>query len=460
VNTKPGARLIVVVATLGVLFSVSAAALPRDKPPPKPPNPNQPVKSDPPGMTAPGKTAPGRTTTIVDTTTTTTTTEDTTTTTTVAVHHPDSKPPHKTDPTTTTAAATTSIARATSTSATPTTAASTTTMATTTTMAATTTTTTTMPPMDMSLMPKVVGWSPASMRNLTQPYVIDQQYPYQQSDGTGAFRITAYYSNYGYADPIAYPGGMSPHAHIFYGNRCIASTTSDPTTCPSTTSDGGTLNKTGYWVPAIIDSTGQAVISPLMQVYYKTGYKGVDPKTVKPFPAGLRMIAGDAKRTTPDTAEPSYNRHINYQCNNADGAEFNHIPSPLEASAGGCKAGTWFVVSIEFPQCWDGVHLDSADHHSHMAYASGGCPASHPVALPEITERAVYVVPPFGIPDGWRLASDNYAYNGSNAGYSGHGDWWNGWDTDTLNQWITGCENVPRDCAMDLLGNGKQLTIP
>ena len=53
--------------------------------------------------------------------------------------------------------------------------------------------------------------------------------------------------------------------------------------------------------------------------------------------------------------------------------------------------------------------------------------------------------------------SDNYAYNGSNAGYSGHADWMNGWDTATLNAFIVGCENAPRDCSMDLLGNGKQL---
>ena len=33
----------------------------------------------------------------------------------------------------------------------------------------------------------------------------------------------------------------------------------------------------------------------------------------------------------------------------------------------------------------------------------------------------------------------------------------NGWDTATLNAFIAGCENVPRDCSMDLLGNGKQL---
>jgi len=293
--------------------------------------------------------------------------------------------------------------------------------------------------------------------NWTQPFRIAQQYPFQQSDGTGVFRVTTRYSNFSYADPIAFPGGASPHLHLFFGNECVTATMTDPTTCGATTSDGGTLNKTAYWVPAIIDAAGTAVLPADMQVYYKSGYKGVDPRTVRPFPAGLRMIAGDSKRTTLDPATPSYNRIVNYQCNNSAGTEFNHIPTNAEGNAGGCAPGTWFVVSIEMPQCWDGVHLDSADHKSHMAQANGGCPASHPVPLPEITQRALYTVPAGGIPNGWRLSSDNYAYNGSNAGASGHADWWNGWDTATLNTWIANCTNAVRDCAMDLLGDGTQL---
>ena len=321
------------------------------------------------------------------------------------------------------------------------------------------TSTTMSPAMAMGNMPMV---DPAKVpgptsRNWTQPFLVNQQYPYQPSDGTGAFRVTTRYTNFGYADPIVYPGGASPHLHVFFGNTCITATTTDPTTCGSTTSDGGTLNKTGYWVPAIIDSSGAAQRPTDMQVYYKTGYKGVRPQDVKAFPNGLKIVAGDAKRTSVDPGAHDYDRIVNYECNNGSGAVFDHIPTHAEAQAGGCAPGTWLVMAVTFPQCWDGVNLDSPDHKSHMAYPNGSCPASHPVALPEISERALYTVPAGGIPDGWRLSSDNYPYNGSNAGYSGHADWMNGWDTATLNSFIAGCENVPRDCSMDLLGNGKQL---
>ena len=37
-----------------------------------------------------------------------------------------------------------------------------------------------------------------------------------------------------------------------------------------------------------------------------------------------------------------------------------------------CPAGNYIQMTVAFPQCWDGVHLDSPDHKSHMAYGLGG----------------------------------------------------------------------------------------
>ena len=55
-----------------------------------------------------------------------------------------------------------------------------------------------------------------------------------------------------------------------------------------------------------------------------------------------------------------------------------------------CDSGI-MVMSLRFPNCWDGVNLDSADHRSHMAYpVSSRCPASHPVESPET--RVVFPV--------------------------------------------------------------------
>ncbi len=111
------------------------------------------------------------------------------------------------------------------------------------------------------------------------------------------------------------------------------------------------------------------------------------------------------------------------------------------------------MFEIEFPQCWDGRNLDSPDHKSHMRYASGGCPASHPVAMPEITYAVMFRVPSTGVGT-LRLSSDQ---PNAAPGTSGHADWWDGWDQPRVQHLITNCHNQRRDCGTNLLGGGLAL---
>ena len=71
-----------------------------------------------------------------------------------------------------------------------------------------------------------------------------------------------------------------------------------------------------------------------------------------------------------------------------------------------CPAG--IMVSIRFPTCWDGVHVDSPDHRSHVAYpttgtfeSGGPCPASHPVRLPQLMYEVIWDTRQFNDPDLW-----------------------------------------------------------
>jgi Domain of unknown function (DUF1996) len=43
-------------------------------------------------------------------------------------------------------------------------------------------------------------------------------------------------------------------------------------------------------------------------------------------------------------------------------------------------------AELHFPDCWDGRHLDSEDHKSHVTFRGGDgtCPPTHPVPVPEI----------------------------------------------------------------------------
>jgi hypothetical protein len=93
-------------------------------------------------------------------------------------------------------------------------------------------------------------------------------------------------------------------------------------------------------------------------------------------------------------------------------------------------------LHVEFPDCWDGVNLDTPDHQSHMAYsARGRCPADHPVAVPAIQVNFRYASA--GGP-GLVLASGGQ--------FSGHADFFNAWDQAVLQSLVDGCLNALRHC--------------
>jgi len=273
------------------------------------------------------------------------------------------------------------------------------------------------------------------------------------SDGTGAFRTACRFSHMAFDDPIVYPGqpGKS-HLHVFFGNTGTnANSTADSiATTGNSTCLGGTINRTAYWAPAMIDTKdGSPVVPSMLAVYYKTGYTGVDPALVQPIPPGLRMIAGNSAGKAPVQWGP-----VTFACIDAvtaTGPNLYNVPTD-------CGVGNTIWARVVFPQCWDGVNLDSPDHKSHMSYPDlgKGCPSTHPVAIPEITVSVLYGVTEAGAPARWRLASDNYDPS-LPAGYSSHADWFNGWKPEFMQSFVKGCDNPAKDCHAHLLGNGQMM---
>ena len=102
------------------------------------------------------------------------------------------------------------------------------------------------------------------------------------------------------------------------------------------------------------------------------------------------------------------------------------------------------TIHINFPDCWNGKDLDSADHKSHLAYhgPKGVCPAGYPVPIPRVRVNVHY--PTTGGP-GVALAS-----GGS---YSGHADFFNAWNAKELRRLVRVCINAGRQCtAQDAAG--------
>lgn len=234
-------------------------------------------------------------------------------------------------------------------------------------------------------------------------------------------------------DPIVFPGqpGAS-HMHDFVG----ASTTDRSSTAASLQSGGTSCamsaDKSAYWVPALYKD-GVRVLpkgtSKNALFYYRR--KGAPSGTmVQPFPRGLKMIIGNAKAKSPQE-NPQLGTDIIFKCGPGSTTD---LPAPPTR----CSSGI-MVMSLRFPNCWDGKNLDSPDHRSHMAYPEGSrCPKSHPVVLPRIESFFRYNVGtgPIGT---ITLASGPY--------YTAHQDFFNAWDPAVLQTLVTKCLNTPVDCG-------------
>jgi hypothetical protein len=262
----------------------------------------------------------------------------------------------------------------------------------------------------------------------------------------GAFRTSCMFSHMNYDDPIVFPGQPGKaHLHAYFGNTAANaySTPDSVRNSGNSTCRGGIANRSAYWVPAVIDKDGTPIKPESAQIYYKTGYNGIAPSAVKVFPQGLRMIAGNAKAQTKEQNDGGY-----WGCETYVGHTGN-IPS--------CVAGDQVVMFVTFPQCWNGKDLDSADHKSHMAYPSrGACPSTHPVAIPEIAFNIYYKVPAGSNSANWRLSSDMYDPK-IPGGFSAHGDWFEGWDRQVAETFVTRCLNPSSDCHSHLLGDGRMI---
>jgi hypothetical protein len=83
------------------------------------------------------------------------------------------------------------------------------------------------------------------------------------------------------------------------------------------------------------------------------------PSNAKPFPPGLRMLAGDPERRTQNNSDQT-NQAILFESGSS--GEVYGFPKTL---------GNYLQMNIRFPSCWDGVNVDSPDHKSHVRFT---CP--------------------------------------------------------------------------------------
>ncbi|GLY18143.1 DUF1996 domain-containing protein [Kineosporia rhizophila] len=252
------------------------------------------------------------------------------------------------------------------------------------------------------------------------------------------FNATCKYSHSGKNDPIVFPGqkGKS-HMHSFVGNRKTNATTTPASLMKFTaTSCVPKKDFSSYWVPTLTSKkTGKAVQPSEFIVYYGSLLDDKNKKKTMPMPNGMRMIYGDASK---QVKTPAGSRDAFY----CSGGPVEGKTRSTDGNWPVCGDGGTVHFMMRYPDCWDGKHLDSPDHKSHVAYGSmGDCPKSHPVRIPAITKSIYY--PTGGSKEGFTLSSGMAS--------SMHGDVFIAWDTKTMADRVKSCVRQLVTCA----SNGK-----
>jgi hypothetical protein len=250
--------------------------------------------------------------------------------------------------------------------------------------------------------------------------------------GKGWWHADCSFSHRLHDDPIVFPGAAgASHSHDFLGARNLTATSTNEsirrsqTSCTRTNTPWSTTDRSAYWVPTLyVDD--EPVAPRSATAGYSAGFR--DISAIEPYPDALKIIVGDARGLNPGGYQ--------WRCEGATLARGSATVAPT------CETG--LHLALRFPDCWNGVASDSANHKSHMAFstqaASGNpyrvCPSTHPVLVPELQLTIRY--PTTGGPS-TRLASGNIS--------TAHADFMNGWDPDKLRGLVDRCMRADRYCG-------------
>lgn len=264
--------------------------------------------------------------------------------------------------------------------------------------------------------------APAESSTSTTAFAVPEQ--------PGSFRAVCKLSHQAQVDPIVAPGTVSRHLHDFFSNRSTTATSTYPSMLAGTTSCTNALDLAGYWSPSLVSPSG-TVVKPTQAVFYYRN-RPSDYGTTVAFPPDFRMIAGGA------TSFPNSYWTCDGERDTAYDTRRSTIPN--------CGTNGRVKLHVFFPSCWDGQHVDTADHRSHVAYGLDDhgnvdgtnpdtCPPGFPVKVPQLDFRVLF---PVGNAAGYHLSDGEQL---------AHSDFWNTWTPSELQRLVDTCLRAGRSCG-------------
>ncbi|GAB9472376.1 Murein transglycosylase [Globisporangium polare] len=240
-------------------------------------------------------------------------------------------------------------------------------------------------------------------------------------------------------DPIASLGSASGHLHaVSGGNGFSMNADGDAMRNSTCTSCPISADLSAYWVPQLYvkfkNGSGFGLIESHQIVYYEP--RGKKGEKVIAFPPGLKMLAGDPNlRTKGDSIQQ---KAITWQCIDYTNSH------PEQQGIPNFKCPQGLRGQVNFPMCWNGKDLDSHDHKSHVAYATGldggDCPTGFQKMV-KIFYEAFYSVDKYD--SEWVDGKHPFVLaNGDPTGFGFHGDFLNGWDHQVLQDAVEQCADT------------------
>jgi Domain of unknown function (DUF1996) len=223
--------------------------------------------------------------------------------------------------------------------------------------------------------------------------------------------------------------GMSMQ-HDFFGNPAVSASSVSKNLVGGSTSCSTTADSSAYWTPVLYQN-GKALEPQSTLLYWRA--PAASAASVKTMPMGISMIAGNEAATKPQS-----DQIIDWTCTASAG---DLLPARSNTPHD-CAAGSFLRLVVTFPNCWDG-HSLGGKGQTNVVYqsASGVCPSSHPVQIPQIVMHVAY---PTSSASGLTLSTGPTQQGPT---VTGHADFMMGWTQSRMDADVTACIDTQTRCG-------------